>query len=161
MLAQLRKMLNINHMDENNRPKGDIADSPRDNRELQQDTVTVQLPDVKDIPSQAHVHPPRFNECVDTTISSADEEADDLFADEAEGNDSNVGEEEKLLLQRTEDSMGTQDDEDVLAAELDNKDAEGTPLNETIDTSGDDLDVETLEEEDEDDEAAEQSDGNS
>lgn len=154
-------MLNINHMDENNRPKGDIADSARDKRELQQDTASLQLPDAKDIPGQEHVHPPRFNEYVDTTISSADEEADDLFADEEEENDTNVGEEEKLLLQRTEDSMSTQDDEDVFNAELDDLDEDGTPLNETIDTSGDDLDVEPLKEEDEDDEAAEQTDGNS
>jgi len=148
-------------MNDNNMLNGDIADSPRDKKELEQDTAIIDLPDVKDIPGQEHVHSPKFGEYADTTISSADEEADDLFADEEEEDDTNVSEEEKVLLQRTEDSMSTEDDEDVFNAELDDKDLEGDPLNESIDTSGEDLDVPEKDDEDEDEEAGEQNDDDS
>jgi len=129
-------------MEENRIIHGDIAESPRDKKELEQDSFTIDLPDVKDIPGQENVHPPHLGEYADTTISSAGEEGDDLFDDEEEEEDgSNVTEEEKTLLQRTEDSMSTDEDQDVYNAELDDTDNEGEPLNEKINVTGDDLDV--------------------
>ena len=58
----------------------DLKDSERDEARLQPDEATLDLPDVKDIPGQEHIHVPPLGELGDTTIASADEEADDLFA---------------------------------------------------------------------------------
>ncbi len=64
--------------------------------------------------------------------------------------DSNVSEEEIALLERTSESMFTQDDQDVFNAELDNRDNDGELLNETINTSGSDLDVPGADDDDDD-----------
>jgi hypothetical protein len=36
----------------------DLPDSPRDEEKLKNEETTIDLPDVKDIPGQEHVHPP-------------------------------------------------------------------------------------------------------
>lgn len=59
----------------------------------------------------------------------------------AEQQGSDVSDEEIALLERTDESMATQDDQDVFNAQLDNRDNDGELLNETINTSGSDLDV--------------------
>ena len=56
----------------------DLPDSPRDKEELKKEETTINLPDVKDIPGQEFIHPPNLSEYTDTTISSADEEGNDL-----------------------------------------------------------------------------------
>lgn len=60
----------------------DIHDSPRDEQRLQPDVVTMDLPDVSDIPGQENVHVPPLGELADTTISSDDEEGKNVFNDE-------------------------------------------------------------------------------
>jgi len=52
----------------------DIQDSKSDEERLKPEVTTIELPDVKDIPGQEHVHPPSLGELADTTISSDDEE---------------------------------------------------------------------------------------
>ena len=65
----------------------DLADSPHDQERLQGDEAILDLPDVKDIPGQEFVQAPPLGMMADTTISSADEEGEGLFADEATGDD--------------------------------------------------------------------------
>jgi hypothetical protein len=60
---------------------GDLKDSKRDEERLKPDEAIIDLPDVKDIPGQEHIHPPALGELADTTISSADEEGEGLFDD--------------------------------------------------------------------------------
>ena len=43
--------------------------------------ILMDMPEVKDIPGQEHVHPPRMREMMDTTVSSADEEGEGLLDD--------------------------------------------------------------------------------
>lgn len=135
----------------------DIKDKPEDNKKLQGETATLDLPEVKDIPGQEHVHVPRMNELSDTTISSADEEGDVLFNEQ---DDSDITEEEKELLDRTDESMSTEEDQDVFKAELDNRDDDGELLNEDIDTTGEDLDVPGAEDDDADEELGEEDEEN-
>lgn len=135
----------------------DIMDAPQDSEKLKSETATLDLPEVKDIPGQEHVHVPRMNELADTTASSADEEGDVLFNEQ---DDSDVSEEEKELLERTDKSMSTDEDEDVFNAELDDRDEDGELLNENIDTTGEDLDVPGSEEDDADEEIGEEDEEN-
>lgn len=128
---------------------GDLKDKPEDEKKLAPESTTLDLPDVGDIPGQEHVHVPNIREMNDTTISSADEEGDVLFNEQ---DDSDVSEEEKVLLERTDESMSTDEDEDVFNAELDNRDDEGQLLNESIETTGEDLDVPGSEDDDMDEE---------
>lgn len=58
----------------NTSPDDDIRDSASDEERLQPEENTIDLPDVRDIPGQEHVHPPSLGELADTTASSADEE---------------------------------------------------------------------------------------
>jgi hypothetical protein len=77
----------------------DLPDSPRDEEELKNEKTTIDLPDVKDIPGQEFIHPPKLGEYNDTTISSADEEADEVWEeDETTDDNSMVTNIEKKLL---------------------------------------------------------------
>lgn len=135
----------------------DIKDSPMDAEKLKGETATLDLPDVSDIPGQENVHVPNMREMADTTPSSADEEGDVLFNEQ---DDSDVSEEEKELLDRTDESMSTEEDQDVFNAELDDRDDDGELLNEEIDTTGEDLDVPGSEDDDADEEIGEEDEEN-
>ena len=105
----------------------------------------IDLPEVKDIPGQENVKPPRLGELADTTASSEDEEGDDVLEqDDLVDEQSNVSREERIALAR----VGTREvdtEDDVLdEAALDSTDDDGDPLNEGSfgrDVSGDDLDI--------------------
>lgn len=135
----------------------DIMDTPKDDKKLQSETTIINLPDVSDIPGQEHVRVPRMNELADTTISSADEEGESIFN---EKDDSDVSAEEKELLRRTSESMSSDEDEDVYNAELDKTDNDGELLNESIDTTGEDLDVPGSGDDDADEEIGEEDEEN-
>ena len=135
----------------------DIMDNPKDTAKLKGETATLDLPEVKDIPGQEHVTVPRMGELKDTTVSSADEEGDVLFNEQ---DDSDVSEEEKELLDRTDESMSTPEDEDVFNAELDKRDDDGELLNESIDITGEDLDVPGAEDDDADEALGEEDEEN-
>lgn len=135
----------------------DIRDNAKDEAKLKGETATLDLPDVSDIPGQEHVHVPGMREMADTTVSSADEEGDVLFNEQ---DDSDVSDEEKELLDRTDESMSTPEDEDVFNAELDDRDDDGELLNEEIDTTGEDLDVPGSEDDDADEEIGEEDEEN-
>jgi len=59
----------------------DLPDSPHDIERMQSEETTLDLPDVKDIPGQEHIHVPPLGELADTTISSDDEEGKGIWDD--------------------------------------------------------------------------------
>jgi len=130
----------------------DLKDPARDEQKLKNDEVTLDLPDVKDIPGQEFVHPPNPGEYADTTISSADEEGDNIWRNEDISDDSSaVSETERRLLDDSANDMPTQDEQSLRRASLDSTDNEGEPLNERSSfnaVSGSDLDVPGSEEDD-------------
>lgn len=139
----------------------DIHDSSKDQEKLKNETATIDLPDVKDIPGQENIQVPRIKEMRDTTASSADEEGDDIFNDDdITDEDSDVSSEEKELLERSAESMASEEDEGVRQAALDDMDDEGELLNETSGLSGEDLDVPGAEDDDEDEEIGEEDEEN-
>lgn len=128
----------------------DLTDSPDDEREMQQPGETViNLPDVADIPGQENIVPLPMGEMADDTISSADEEGDDIFDDDIDEDiendpDSDVSEKEREDLEEAANDMPTEDDINLRESALDNTDDDGTPLNEGSfknDIAGTDLDV--------------------
>ena len=134
----------------------DLPDSPADTEEMKSETVNMDLPDVKDIPGQEHVHEVPLGDLADTTISSDDEEGTGIpgFNDEQDDEltsdtSVNVSKQEKDLL----DEAGTAipDDQQLKQARLDNEDEDGEPLNEgslSNSHSGEDLDVPGAEDDD-------------
>lgn len=75
----------------------DLRDNDRDEAYLKPEETTLDLPDVKDIPGQEHVRPPRIREMEDITVSSADEEGDGLFDEENEAQDDDLSSEEDSI----------------------------------------------------------------
>lgn len=127
----------------------DLPTSKKDEEKLKSDKATLPLPDAGDIPGQEHVQAMPSGEMADTTISSADEEGDELFANSEEVNEGNVTDAERdALRDAANETPGVVDDENLEAAELDQTDEDGTPLNEETDRSGSDLDVPGSEEDD-------------
>lgn len=124
---------------------GDLPDTIRDQEQLKNDEATLNLPDVKDIPGQEHVHVPDLKEYADTTISSADEEGKNIWAnDELNDDSSDVSGLEKEMLDESANDMPTKDEQSLRKAALDSTDSEGDPLNEKGSfgaISGSDLDV--------------------
>lgn len=137
--------------------ESDLPDTAADEQKLQPDTATINMPDVKDIPGQEHVRPPKMKSFGDTTISSSDEE--DIVADR----DNNVSPAEKKLLSRAGTSGYTEDEQQLLKARLDNTDEDGELLNEGgfgEDLSGDDLDIPGAEDDDTDEAIGEEDEEN-
>lgn len=106
---------------------------------------SIDLPEVKDIPGQENVKPPRLGEGADTTASSDDEEGDDtLEPDEWMDAGSNVSRDERIALARVGGREVDTEDDVLDEAALDSADDDGDPLNEGSfgrDVSGDDLDI--------------------
>src|SRR5688572_278904 len=128
----------------------DIQDHEKDKKKMQPEETTLDLPDVKEIPGQEHIRPPRMNEFVDVTPSSDDEEGKGLldFSEDEMDDNSNVSLEEKELLEKSATSQGSKDDKQLQDATLDNVDDEGELLNERSDLSAKDLDVPGSEQDD-------------
>jgi len=134
-----------------NNSKGDLPDSHHDKERMKAEETILDLPDVKDIPGQENVVPPRMESFADTTISSDDEEGVGVLDDDQDedsdlvmGNDADVTQEEMDVLQRSDENRPTVDNNMLQASALDNLDFEGYPLNEKgmgEDVSGDDLDI--------------------
>jgi hypothetical protein len=110
-------------------------------------TLTIDLPEVKDIPGQEHIKPPRIGEMADSTPSSAGEEGEGLLdninknEEEIMTGDENVSEEERILLERS-DRPVTEETADLEKLALDATDEEDL-LNEAGDPldMGKDLDI--------------------
>lgn len=147
---------------------GDLRDSPRDRDELRSDETTMNLPDVDDIAGQEHVRAPFLGELADTTASSADEEGADILPDEEDDSQDadprgNVSNEERELLDRADTMMPDEEEYRLRNASLDDRDADGEPLNEASfgnDMSGKDLDVPGADDDDSDEELGEEDEEN-
>ncbi len=112
----------------------DEIDSPHDHQELKEEIIEVKIPDVSEIPGQENFVPAPLGELADTTISSADEEGDQLFDEDIDEDfknspDSNVSATEKEDLRKAANDMPG-DDENLREAALDNTDDDGALLNE-------------------------------
>ncbi len=129
-------------------------DSEKDRKEMEPEFFTIDIPNINDIPGQENVTPLPLGELADTTISSADEEGEDIFEDDnneigdvdkeiVESEESNVSAEEKKdLFIAANDMPG--DDQNLRKAALDETDDDGAPLNEAgfnKNISPDDLDI--------------------
>lgn len=129
----------------------DLTDSPHDQERLRPDEVTIDLPDVKDIPGQEFIQVPPLGMMADTTISSDDEEGVGLFDDDEEdetdivmGTEADISTDDKRMLEETDEDMPTTDDSQLKRASLDSTDFEGEELNEGSfgeERGGRDLDV--------------------
>jgi hypothetical protein len=142
----------------------DLQDSPRDQEELKNEETIIDLPDVKDIPGQEFVHAPNPGEYADTTISSSDEEGENIWNDEevTEGS-STVSDIEKKLLDDSANDMPTKDEQSLRRASLDSTDNEGEPLNEKTSSNaigGSDLDVPGADEDDQNEDIGEEDEEN-
>ena len=128
----------------------DLHDPEKDERKMQPEETTLDLPDVKDIPGQEHVRPPELKEFADVTISSDDEEGKGIFErDEIEfDSNTNVSGTEKDLLRQSAEGRDSKDEQQLHGASLDKVDNEGDPLNEENDLAAQDLDVPGAEEDD-------------
>jgi hypothetical protein len=143
-------------------PVGDLRDSKEDERKMQPEETTLDLPDVREIPGQEHVRPPEMKEFADVTISSDDEEGKGIFEDDEieMDSDTNVGAVERDLLQKSSVGRDTNDEKQLRDAKLDTVDNEGDPLNERNDLAANDLDVPGSEEDDANEEIGEEDEEN-
>jgi hypothetical protein len=130
----------------------DLDETKDDKKHLQPDEANLDLPGVEDIPGQEHIHPPKFKEFADTTISSDDEEGAAIFDEEDEiaGKSNVTAQERRDLKNAAEKSGAVVDDINLEDAQLDDRDEDGELLNEGTDVSGSDLDVPGSEEDDKD-----------
>ncbi len=139
----------------------DLTDPVRDQERLRGEETTFDLPEVKDIPGQEHVHVLPLGELADTTISSDDEEGkgllDGLNEEEEEddiirmGNESDITRDDREMLEAAEEFYPSKDEEKLVAATMDSTDLEGDPLNEKsfgTEKSGSDLDIPGSEDDD-------------
>lgn len=145
------------HNERVNRMKEDIHDPEKDQEKLQSEVVTIDLPDVSDIPGQENIVVPQLGEMADTTIASDDEEGVGLFGDDdadedtdlVMGNEADVTSTEKKALVIADEDMPSTDDTLLRQAGLDATDNDGEPLNEgslATSVSGYDLDTQNNEE---------------
>jgi hypothetical protein len=147
--------------------KNPATDEPiRENREAEErgttDETILNLPEVKDIPGQEHVRPPRMREFADTTASSDDEEGRRVFDEDQDSLDqsTNVSREEEDLLEKSSTSMAGEEDLSWERARLDNVDEDGEALNEENEFSGRDLDVPGSEDDDRNEDLGEEDEEN-
>lgn len=140
----------------------DLTDPERDQERLRPEETTINLPEVKDIPGQEHVHVPAIGELGDTTISSDDEEGagilDELNGGEEDddslirmGTAADITVNDRETLERGDDYMPTRDENQLSLASMDNTDFEGEALNKAAfgpERTGQDLDTSGIDEDD-------------
>jgi len=136
----------------------DISDSPEDQKKLKPDQANLDLPDIQDIPGASRSG--KNEELIprDSTISSSDEEGEEVFEDDRVTGETDVSPLEKKLLNESFDPA-YDEDLPVGSISLDEKDNEGENLEESSQASdlfGEDLDDDLVEEEDEESEGESQ-----
>ena len=155
----------------NNKVKKTGADSDTQGKQKKDPGyITMDMPEVTDIPGQEHVKVPQFREMQDTTISSADEEGAGIVDDlntgrESSENDntSGVSRQEKRLLKKSAGPQPTDETRDFNKLALDERDDDGELLNEKSirrDRNGEDLDVPGAELDDNDENIGEEDEEN-
>lgn len=78
----VNKKAAISRQDKEELSGNDLPDNQHDTDRMQPASFTIDLPEVKDIPGQEFIQPPKMNSFADTTISSADEEGEGIFEEE-------------------------------------------------------------------------------
>jgi len=136
----------------------DITDSPEDQEKLKPEQTIFELPELKDIPGANRSGKNADQLPGDITISSSDEEGEELLEENDGLDETNVSRLEKKLLR---ESFNPSYDRDlpVESLSLDDRDNEGDLLEETAQTKdlfGKDLDDELVREEDEESEGESQ-----
>ena len=143
----------------------DLRDSAHDRERMKPEKGSIDLPDVKDIPGQEHINPPRIQEMEDTTISSAGEEGTGVFDETTDDTTNlsynpNVTRQESETLEDAATNLPTTDDNSLKRSQLEQRDDDGDLLNEKVNLSGSDLDVPGSEEDDENEEIGEEDEEN-
>jgi hypothetical protein len=138
--------------------RGDISDSPEDQEKLKSDETILNLPEIQDIPGATRSGKNAENIPRDLTVSSSDEEGEEIFEDDRPGEETDISPLEKKLLNESFDP--SYDEElPIGSLSLDEKDDDGDELEE-IGQSGDlfggDLDDDLVQEEDEESEGESQ-----
>ena len=142
----------------------------KNKKQKKTDDTVIDMPEVRDIPGQENIRPPRVGEMEDTTISSADEEGEGLLDDlnqpveEQEiitDETTNVTNVERELLEQSERPL-TDEAKDLQRLKLDNTDEEDQPLNEQANPldMGEDLDVPGVELDDDNEDIGEEDEEN-
>lgn len=96
--------------------------------EIEPAFITMDMPEVKDIPGQEHIRPPRMQEMMDITASSADEEGEGIL------DHLNTGQNEDMLTDKTTNVSGAERDALKNAGGIETKEAkdrQGLRLDET------------------------------
>lgn len=149
----------------------DLPDSKDDQEKLKQEVVTIDMPEVQDIPGQENIRVPDMREMQDVTISSADEEAEELLSEINTGpgdiddmdNDNIATTDRGKSLRK---SAGQPVDEAFIndaSMQLDNTDEDNEELNEKgsgANRFGEDLDVPGSELDDADEDTGEEDEEN-
>ena len=130
----------------------DLTDPQKDQQKLKGDQGTMDLPELKDIPGQENINPSSLVPPGDITISSEDEEGDNVLG--SKNDEGRITPLENGLLNQ---SFNPPYDADLPVEEisLDDRDAEGDRLEESgpeQDLFGEDLDDDLVDEEDEESE---------
>jgi hypothetical protein len=127
--------------------------------------IIMDLPEVKDIPGQEHIKPPKMHEMMDSTPSSADEEGEGLLDDvnkedyEVEEDDTNVTPEEIKMLDDT-DRVVNEETQDLDKLVLDPTDEEDPNETNNPRDMGEDLDIPGSELDDDNEELGEEDEEN-
>ena len=149
----------------------DLPDSKEDQEKLKPEIVTIDMPEVKDIPGQENIRVPNMKEMQDVTISSADEEAEELLSeintdpgdiDDTE-NLTNLAAKHDKTIRKSADQPGDEAYKNERTMGLDNTDEDNDELNEKgsgEDQFGEDLDVPGSELDDADEETGEEDEEN-
>lgn len=155
---------------ENSAGNTGLQDTGKDLTELQPATIIMDMPEVKDIPGQEHIHVPQFREMQDITISSAGEEGEGILDDlNTENNPARIDESanvtatEKKQLKKSAGHQPNAETEDFNNMALDETDNDGDPLNESNirqNRSGEDLDTPGADLDDEDENIGEEDEEN-
>ena len=115
----------------------DLPDSKEDQEKLKPEIVTMDMPEVQDIPGQENIRVPDMKEMQDVTISSADEEAEELLSEINTGpgeidddTSSNLVSDRGKRLRKSADQPGDEAYKNERTAALDNTDDDNDELNE-------------------------------
>ena len=148
----------------------DLPDSKEDQEKLKPEIVIMDMPEVQDIPGQENIRVPDMKEMQDVTISSADEEAEELLSEintgpgEIEDDTSaDLVTDRRKKLKKAADQPGDEAFKNERTAGLDNTDEDNDELNEKgsgADQFGEDLDVPGSELDDADEETGEEDEEN-
>ena len=149
----------------------DLPDSKEDQEKLKQEIVTIDMPEVQDIPGQENIRVPDMKEMQDVTISSADEEAEELLSEINTGpggtddneNRADLTTNRGKKLRKAADQPGDEAFKNERSFSLDNSDDDNDDLNEKgseEDQFGEDLDVPGSELDDADEETGEEDEEN-